>query len=70
MIQLIVPTNSIMDDNLEAGSYDYSGTWESYIKSLPYVKDAVWEWEEGSLSHTRITFDSAEHKTWFILRWS
>jgi hypothetical protein len=69
MIQLKVPTNSIMDDNLE-DAYNHTDSWESYIKSLPYVKDAVWEWDEDSLSHTRITFESEEHKTWFILRWS
>ena len=70
MIQLKVPMNSIMNDNLEAECYDYIGSWESYIKSLPYVKDAVWRWDEDSLSHTRITFESEAHKTWFVLRWS
>jgi hypothetical protein len=42
-------------------------SWTGYIESLPHVKDA--KFVDGE-SYTLITFDSEEHKTWFLLRWS
>ncbi len=72
MIQLKVPTNSIMDDNLEAECEEEDidiDEWLSYLKSLTYVKDA--EWVDKVLNrYTLITFESEAHKTWFVLRWS
>jgi hypothetical protein len=76
MIQLKVPTHSAMDNNIEAEwalseSYELI-TWTMYLESLPYVKSArfVFKTTLNGDSHTLITFESEEHKTWFILRWS
>jgi hypothetical protein len=72
MIQLIVKSQSVIDKNLEAEWESDSieiDDWLSYLKSLTYVKDA--EWIDRLLNpYTLITFESEEHKTWFILRWS
>jgi hypothetical protein len=40
--------------------------WYSFVKSLDPNIIKV----EGIKGCTRITFNSEEHKTWFILRWS
>jgi hypothetical protein len=76
MIQLKVPAHSAMDDNIEAEwasseSYDLD-TWTVFIESLPYVKSARFVFMSSfkDVSYTLITFDSEEHKTWFILRYS
>ena len=53
-------------------------TWVDYLKSFPHVIDAeFFTGTEGGFvnrldvePYTIITFDSEEHKTWFILRWS
>ena len=72
MIQLIVKSQSVIDGNLEAVWESDSieiDDWLSFLKSLTYVKDA--EWIDRLLNpYTLITFESEEHKTWFILRWS
>jgi hypothetical protein len=73
MSELKIPSPSTMDSNIEAEwesseSYGFD-TWTMYIESLPHVKDAKFVYGEGD-NHTLITFDSEEHKTWFILRYS
>jgi hypothetical protein len=40
-----------------------------YIESLPHVKAAKFVYGEVD-AYTLITFESEEHKTWFILRYS
>jgi hypothetical protein len=44
-------------------------SWTVFIESLPHVKAAKFVYGEFD-AYTLITFDSEEHKTWFILRWS
>jgi hypothetical protein len=75
MSQLKVVTFSSMDRNIYAEwelsekFYGYDISWTGYIESLPHVKDAKFVYGDGD-SYTLITFDSEEHKTWFILRYS
>jgi hypothetical protein len=77
MIQLKVPIQSAMDENLEEG-YNSDvlqagiNSWTQYVKSLPLVKTAQWvaATRTTGTAYTLITFESEEHKTWFILRWS
>ncbi len=73
MNQLKVPALSAMDSNIQDHFHGYMNDkdWEVKIKSLPYVKDAVWV-NTGSIdtSHTLITFKNEAHKNWFVLRWS
>jgi hypothetical protein len=75
MSQLKVVTFSSMDRNiykeweLSEKLCGYEISWTVYIESLPHVKDAKFVYGEGD-SYTLITFDSEEHKTWFILRYS
>ena len=74
MITLKFYADSSIDNNL---SFDKSIahlglTWESYLRTFPHVIDAEWvSYDFRSVkSYTIITFDSEEHKNWFILRWS
>jgi hypothetical protein len=75
MSQLKVVTFSSMDRNIYAEwelnekMCGYGICWTMYIESLPHVKAAKFVYGEGD-SYTLITFDSEEHKTWFILRYS
>jgi len=67
MSQLRFYCHSTIDANLE----DYRSPkvdWIDYLKSLPYVVDAVLN--VSPRIETIITFESEAHKTWFILRWS
>ena len=49
--------------------YEFSH-WTRYIESLPHVKSAQFVASKPGKEYTLITFDSEEHKTWFILRYS
>jgi hypothetical protein len=64
MIQLIVKSQSVIDENLEAVWESDSieiDDWLSYLKSLTYVKDA--EWIDRLLNpYTLITFESEERE--------
>ena len=72
MIQLKVPFNSVMDDNLE---YEFNNggddwlvdDWLDFIRSLQYVKDAFCN---SVHLYTLITFESEAYRNWFVLRWS
>jgi hypothetical protein len=75
MSYLKLRTFSDMDNNIIAEwelteqLCGYEISWTMYIESLPHVKAAKFVYGEVD-AYTLITFDSEEHKTWFIMRWS
>ena len=82
MITLKVYASSSIDNNLSSARANNESilrhfampwSWECYLKTFPHVIDAKWvsPYDDANEEpHTIITFDSEEHKNWFILRWS
>lgn len=74
MITLKFYADSSIDNNLSKDKFitQCNLTWGDYLRTFPHVIDAEWVSYDFTdpISYTIITFDSEEHKNWFVLRWS
>jgi hypothetical protein len=73
MTQLAIKSSSTIDHNLEQFfNIDADieiDDWIKLIESLPGVISAEWVRDHWSYT-TVITFESEQHKNWFLLQWS
>ena len=74
MIQLEIKSSSTIDHNLEQFfNIDADieiDEWIKLIESLPGVISAEWVGRDYWSYATVITFESEQHKNWFLLQWS
>jgi hypothetical protein len=75
MIQLTVKQMSSIDNNLErffgiGGVAIEVNEWVKLVEELPGVKSAEYLGGDYWSTHTLITFETEEDKTFFILKWS
>ncbi len=67
-IELEIFDGSPIDANLEV-IWQHTGDWVTFIKSLPEVLTAERIYNIKPRS-TIITFETEEHKNWFLLKYS